>query len=138
MTQFQMPQQADVAAFHEAFGHPVADAPTLVSPEIGLLRVKLIAEELAEYEQALVDDDLVGIADALGDLLYVVLGAAVVHGIDLAEIHEEIQRSNMSKLGEDGKPVPHPTIPNKIGKGPNYTPPQLGRVVRAQQARASV
>lgn len=112
-----------VTRFHAAFGAPVASTPTLIPAERALLRVRLIQEELAEYEQAAVEGDLVEIADALGDLLYVVYGSAVEHGIDLDPIVRAIHESNMSKLDADGNTVPHPTIPNKIGKSDRYTPP---------------
>lgn len=112
-----------VIRFHTAFGAPVALAPTLIPAERALLRVRLIQEELAEYEQAAVEGDLVEIADALGDLLYVVYGSAVEHGIDLDPIVRAIHESNMSKLDESGNTVPHPTTPGKIGKSDRYAPP---------------
>lgn len=121
-----------VAEFHEKFGHPVFETPGLIPDDRADLRWNLIYEELTELEYAQGEDDLVEIADALGDLLYVVYGAALEYGIDMAPVVDEIHRSNMSKLGEDGRPVPHPTVPGKIGKGPNYSPPDIARVLRKQ------
>ena len=121
-----------VREFHFTFDHPVAEAPTLVSDKLGALRIRLIAEELAEYSEALFAGDLVEIADALGDLSYVVNGAALVHGIDLPSVVEEIHRSNMTKLGADGKPVRRED--GKILKGPNYEPPNLRPILGLDSA----
>lgn len=125
-----MSVQDMVAEFHEKFGHPVSETPGLIPDDRADLRWNLIYEELNELEYAQSEGDLVEIADALGDLLYVVYGAALEYGIDLDDVVEEIHRSNMKKLGADGKPVPHPTVPGKIGKGPNYSPPDIARVLR--------
>lgn len=121
---------AGVRAFHEAFGHPIAPSPTLVDHELALLRYDLISEELGEYATAALEGDVVEIADALGDMLYVIHGAALVHGIDLDPVFAEIQRSNMSKLGADGKPIYRKD--GKILKGPGYSPPNLRRILEAQ------
>lgn len=126
-------EQALVTEFHAAFSAPVAFQPTLIPDERGALRGKLIAEELGEYLQALIDGDLVEIADALGDLIYVVKGSAVEHGIDLEPIVHIIHESNMSKLDENGQTVPHPTIPGKIGKSDRYAPPT--EAIRAELIR---
>lgn len=115
--------QALVTEFHTAFGAPAAFQPTLIPDERGGLRGKLIAEELNEYLDAVIAGDLIEIADALGDLAYVVYGSAVEHGIDLDPIVARIHESNMSKLDENGQTVPHPTIPGKIGKSDRYQPP---------------
>lgn len=123
-----------VREFHEAFGHPIAERPTLVSNALGDLRSALIAEEASEYGDALESRDLVEVADALGDLLYVVYGAALVHGLPIGEIFEEIHRSNMSKLGEDGKPIYRED--NKVLKGPNFTPPNLREIIERHQLGA--
>lgn len=136
-----------VRKFHETFGHPVAGSPTVATKELRELRVKLIAEELVELCQASgvaleisvsADDpalfsahaygddkdvDLIEVADALGDLDYVVQGANLVFGLPAEAIINEIQRSNMSKLGEDGKPVVR--ADGKILKGPDYSPPDV-------------
>lgn len=151
-----------VREFHEKFGHPVAGAPDESTEEMRLLRVKVIAEELAELCQALRVDltlivechaldeveklggdyvsvqvypntpdygepDLVEVADALGDLDYVVQGSNLVFGIPAEEVVAEIHRSNMSKLGADGKPICRED--GKILKGPNYSPPDLASII---------
>jgi predicted HAD superfamily Cof-like phosphohydrolase len=122
--------QQQVKAFHIAFGAPVADKPTLIPDERGDLRADLIYEEWEEYGVALDDGDLVEIADALGDLLYVVFGAAIEHGIDLEPVFNEIHASNMSKLGADGKPITSRgeeldgAPAGKFLKGPGFQPPE--------------
>lgn len=124
--------QRKVREFHEVFDHPVRDVPQATSIDEWDLRAELIFEELKEYEDACAKGDVVEIADALGDLLYVVFGTAVAHGIDLEPVFREIHRSNMTKLDENGETVPHPTVPGKIGKSPRYTPPQLEEILEAQ------
>ena len=126
--------QALVREFHEAFGHPVADRPALIAHARGLKRFDFIEEEAVEFYEAVMNEDLVEIADALGDILYFVYGTAVEYGIDLDPVFREIHESNMSKLGEDGKPVPHPEIEGKIGKGPNFRLPDLRTVLIEQGA----
>lgn len=123
-------QQLQVMKFHEAFGAPVADSPQLIEVARWELRHELIREELAEYHDACVAEDLVEVADALGDLLYLVCGAALEHGIDLEAVVDEIQASNMSKLGEDGLPVLR--YDGKILKGPGYRRPDLAEVISTQ------
>jgi len=115
--------QQMLAEFHTAFGHPVASKPILVHPDTAELRFDMLEEELIEYRDANEETDLVEIADAIGDIIYLAYGAAVIHGIDIDPIVRLIHESNMSKLGDNGKPVAHPYIPGKIGKGPNYAPP---------------
>ena len=140
MTEFSLTAQSQVAAMHAAFNHPVGDRPQLISEERVTLRVNLIGEELEEYLTAARDDkNLVEVADAIGDLLVVVLGTAVEHGIDLGPIFDRIMESNMSKLGDDGKPVPHPTIPGKFGKSANYVAPTkaIAREIGRQIAEAA-
>lgn len=117
-------EQAQVQEMHEAFKHPVAETPTLVDAEVATLRYRLMGEELGEYVQAAADGDLVEIADALADLLVTVYGTAVVHGIDLESIFDIVMNSNMSKLDENGHPVPHAYIPGKFGKSDLYWEPQ--------------
>ena len=144
-----------VRKFHQAFGHPVAQAPVPGTPELRRLRVALIAEELGELSVALgvkldiTSDgirfdmnvsggedvskvDLVETADALGDLDYVVQGANLVFGIPAKEVFKAIHVSNMSKLGADGKPMRR--ADGKIMKGPDYAPPELGPII--ERARA--
>lgn len=135
-----------VVEFHQAFGHPVETRPTVPSPELRRLRVLLIAEELQEladasgmkltiengrvHVEARVRDtcDLVEVADALGDLRYVVDGANLAYGIPGEAVLMEIHGSNMSKLGEDGKPIYRED--GKVLKGPDYTPPNIGTILR--------
>ncbi len=112
-----------VKEFHEVFGHPHPGAPTLLDGGRQTLRVDLIQEELDEYKDALLAGDIVAVADALGDLDYVVNGAAIEHGIELPVITAEIHRSNMTKLGPDGKPIYRED--GKILKGEGYEPPRL-------------
>ena len=114
---------ARVKEFHKAFGHPVLSRPALLEDGRAQLRVDLIREELEEYEEAVRNKDLVGQADALGDLDYVVNGAAIETGIDLPTITAEIHRSNMTKLGPNGKPIYRED--GKILKGDKYEPPRL-------------
>lgn len=128
---FGNPMQEQVREFHAAFGAPIADKPTLIPTDRASLRYKLIKEELEEYAVALRAGDLTEIADALGDLLYVVFGAAIEHGIDLAPVVDDIHRSNMSKLGDDGKPIYR--ADGKILKGSSYSPPDLKPIITAQQ-----
>ena len=125
--------QGLVEGFHRAFGHPVASKPGLISDERADLRFALIREEVQELHEAMVHDDLVEIADALADILYVTYGAAAEYGIDLdAVVRNEVHQSNMSKLDDDGKPVPHPTVPGKIGKSANFREPNIARELNRQ------
>ena len=101
-------EQLMVRDFHQAFNIQVNNRPTLnVDQNVPILRCNLIQEELDEFKEAMQNNDLVEIADALGDLLYVVLGAAVTYGIDMQPVFAEIHKSNMTKVGgkqrEDGK-----------------------------------
>lgn len=125
-------EQQLVREFHETFGHPVALTPTLVPRKVFELRHDLIAEELAEYIEACEKGDLVEIADALADLQYVLSGTAVVHGLNLGPLVAEVHRSNMSKLGEDGKPIYRED--GKVLKGPNFFLPNLTLVIHEQEA----
>lgn len=124
--------QGLVREFHETFGHPVADRPTLPDLALASLRVALIKEELEELRAALIDGNVIEIADALGDILYVTFGAGVAFGIGLDEVFEEIQRSNMAKLGPDGKPILRED--GKILKPDGWMPPNIARVIERQQA----
>ena len=92
------------------------------------MRLELIAEELGELEEAIANKDLVGIADALTDILYVTYGAGHAFGLDLDACFREVQRSNMSKLGEDGKPIYRED--GKVLKGPNYSEPDLKKTLQ--------
>lgn len=114
-----------VKQFHLAFGHPVADKPNISDAKLNKLRVALISEELEELKQALADGDVVATLDALTDLQFVLDGAYLAFGLHPLKTaaSSEVYRSNMSKLGEDGKPVVRED--GKILKGPSYSPPKL-------------
>lgn len=112
-----------VREFHEIFLHPVSEEPTTSVNEI--LRYKLMSEENLEYLEAATNKDLVGIADALGDQLYILCGTILAHGMQdiITEVFDEIHDSNMTKLGADGKPVFRED--GKITKGPLYIKPDI-------------
>jgi len=115
-----------VMAFHKAFGLGIKNEPTAnLSDEKNLLRYKLMREENEEYLEAANNNDLVEVADALGDMLYILCGTIIEHGMQhkIEEVFDEIQRSNMSKLGEDGKPIYRED--GKVLKGPNYFKPDI-------------
>jgi predicted HAD superfamily Cof-like phosphohydrolase len=116
-----------VKEFHEKFLHPVSKVPTLTVNEE--LRYNLMKEENDEYLEAAEKADLVGVADALGDQLYILCGTILAHGMQnlIEEVFDEIHRSNMSKLGRDGNPVYRED--GKIMKGPDYTQPELKKIV---------
>jgi predicted HAD superfamily Cof-like phosphohydrolase len=118
-----------VEQFHRAFGVGVELQPTLNTAQIAKLRFSLMKEENEEYFEAFEKGDLVEVADALGDMMYILCGTILSHGMQhiIEEIFEEIQKSNMSKLGEDGKPIYRED--GKVIKGPNYSPPQLKAIV---------
>ena len=117
-----------VKKFMEIFGQEVKTKAEYPSEKIADLRYSLIKEELDEFKQALKDRDLKEIADALTDILYVTYGAGHAFGIDLDKCFEEVQRSNMSKLGEDGKPIYNEK--GKVMKGPKYFQPDLSKFVK--------
>ena len=114
-----------VREFHEIFLHPVADKPTTTVNEV--LRYKLMSEENLEYLEAATNKDLVGIADALGDQLYILCGTILAHGMQnlIVDVFNEIHNSNMTKLGADGKPVYRED--GKITKGPFYKKPEINQ-----------
>jgi predicted HAD superfamily Cof-like phosphohydrolase len=116
-----------VGDFMASFGQEVNHQPELINDETASLRVDLIVEEVEELMGAIASNDLVEVADALTDILYVVYGAGHSYGIDLDECFKEVHRSNMSKLGEDGKPVYRED--GKVLKGPSYSPPNLSRII---------
>ena len=109
--------------FMRAFGQEVLTKPTLPEQNLAKLRLELIREEVEELNVGIEGMDIVEIADALTDILYVVYGAGHAFGIDLDECYHEVHRSNMSKLGEDGKPIYRED--GKVLKGPNYFHPNL-------------
>lgn len=116
-----------VEEFMVAFKQEVKDNPKLVDYKTAMLRLNLILEEYEELEDAITEGHLVGIADALTDILYVTYGAGLAYGIDLDKCFEEVHNSNMSKLGEDGNPIYRED--GKVIKGPNYRPPDLKNVL---------
>lgn len=120
-------QQQMVREFHENCGATIGDKPGSLTTSDIQLRMSLMEEELGEFWIAAKDEDLVGMADALGDLLYVVLGTAVSAGIDMEPIFNEIHRSNMTKF-IDGKRRDD----GKWMKGPSYAPPDLAPILREQ------
>jgi len=111
----------------EKFGQKIATKPKFPSNDVVELRYELIREELEELKDAIKDKDIVEVADALTDILYVTYGAGLAFGIDLDKCYAEVHRSNMTKLGEDGKPVYRED--GKIKKGPNYERPNLRKVL---------
>ena len=117
-----------VKKFMEVFGQEVKTKAEFPSEKIIKLRYNLIKEELDEFEEALKDKDLKEAADALTDILYLTYGAGHAFGIDLDKCFDEIQRSNMSKLGEDGKPIYNEH--GKVMKGPKYFQPNLGKFIK--------
>ena len=114
--------------FMEAFGQEVLETPTLPEPDLAKLRLELIREEVEELNVGIEGMDIVEIADALTDILYVVYGAGHAFGIDLDACFKEVHDSNMSKLGEDGKPIYRED--GKVLKGPNYRSPDLAQFCR--------
>ncbi len=117
-----------VREFHEAFDIPVLDRPALPDPDRRAMRRRILEEEFQEYLSAEDDNDLVEVADALADIIYVAFGTALEYGIPLGEIIEEVHRSNMSKLGEDGKPIHRED--GKVIKGPNFFRPDIPAILK--------
>lgn len=115
-----------VLAFHETYGMSIRHTPQFDVPEREM-RMDLIREEMEELEDAYRQGDIVGMSDAWADLVYVVYGAAITHGVDLDAVLAEVQRSNLSKLGADGLPLRRED--GKILKGPNYSPPDIAAVI---------
>ena len=111
----------------KTFGQEVKTVPGLGSEKINSLRISLISEELEELKKAISDNDITEVADALTDILYVTYGAGCAFGLDLDKCFKEVQRANMSKLGEDGKPIYNEK--GKVMKGPNYSEPNLKQFV---------
>ncbi len=116
-----------VGIFMKTFGQEVKSNASLSTDEINKLRLSLINEELAELKDAINKKDLVEVADALTDILYVTYGAGHAFGINLDKCFDEVQNSNMSKLGNDGKPIYNED--GKVMKGPNYFKPNLSKFI---------
>ena len=116
-----------VGTFMKTFGQDVKTKPSFSTDKINKLRLDLIKEELDELNEAMNNKDLLEVADALTDILYVTYGAGHAFGIDLDKCFEEVQNSNMSKLDENGKPIYNEA--GKVMKGPNYFKPDLSKFV---------
>ena len=116
-----------VGTFMKTFGQEVKTKPSFSSDKINKLRLDLIKEELNELKEAMNNNDLLEVADALTDILYVTYGAGHAFGINLDKCFEEVQNSNMSKLDENGKPIYNEH--GKVMKGPNYFKPDLSKFV---------
>ena len=116
-----------VKTFMETFGQEVKTKPSFNTDKINSLRYDLIKEELEEFKEAMENKDLLEVADALTDILYVTYGAGHAFGINLDKCFDEVQNSNMSKLGEDGKPIYNES--GKVMKGPKYFKPDLTKFV---------
>ena len=117
-----------VKTFMEIFGQEVKTKPSFSTDKINSLRYDLIKEELEELKVAMENKDLLEVADALTDILYVTYGAGHSFGIDLDKCFEEVQKSNMSKLGEDNKPIYNDS--GKVMKGPKYFKPDLTKFIK--------
>ena len=117
-----------VGTFMKTFGQEVKKNPSLSSNKINKLRIDLIEEELSELKEAMNNNDLLEVADALTDILYVTYGAGHAFGINLDECFEEVQSSNMSKLNNDGKPIYDQN--GKVMKGPNYFKPNFVKLIK--------
>ncbi len=112
-----------VKKFMQTFGQDIKNKPSFPSEKIVSLRSALIEEELSELKEAVKNKDISEVADALTDILYVTYGAGHAYGIDLDKCFDEVQNSNMSKLGNDGKPIFNES--GKVMKGPNYFKPNF-------------
>ena len=117
-----------VKNFMETFGQDVKNKPSFSTDKINKLRYDLIKEELDEFKVALDRKDILEVADALTDILYVTYGAGHAFGIDLDKCFQEVQNSNMSKLNENGKPIYNED--GKVMKGPKYFKPNLKEIIR--------
>ena len=116
-----------VGLFMKTFGQEVKIKPSLSTDKTNSLRISLIDEQLEEFKNAIKNNDLKEAADALTDILYVTYGAGHAFGINLDNCFDEVQQSNMSKLGDDGKPIYNDK--GKVMKGPNYFKPNLTKFV---------
>ena len=118
-----------VKDFHEKFNIPVSDYPDHISPERQKLRIDILQEEVNELAKAMSEDNMVEIADGVVDCIYILFGTAIEYGFNqkLEAMFNEVHRSNMSKLGIDGKPIYRED--GKVLKGPNYSRPDLGSIL---------
>ena len=117
-----------VGTFMKTFGQEVKNKPSFSNDKINKLRLDLIKEELEELTEAMNNNDLLEVADALTDILYVTYGAGHAFGINLDQCFDEVQESNMSKLGNDGKPIYNDA--GKVMKGPKYFKPDLNKFLK--------
>ena len=117
-----------VKAFMNTYGQDIKEKASFPEDSIVQLRVDLIEEELNELKEAIKNNDIVEVADALTDILYVTYGAGHSFGVNLDKCFDEVQRSNMSKLGEDGNPIYNDS--GKVMKGPSYSPPDLKKIIK--------
>ena len=117
-----------VGTFMKTFGQDVKTSPSFSTEKINKLRLSLIKEELNEFADAKQKKDLVEVADALTDILYVTYGAGHAFGINLDKCFDEVQNSNMSKLGQDGKPIYNEL--GKVMKDPNFFKPDLSKYIK--------
>ena len=117
-----------VGHFMKTFGQEVKTNTKLSSEKINNLRINLINEELEELKKAIEDKNIIEVADALTDILYVAYGAGHAFGINLDKCFDEVQKSNMSKLGDDGKPIYNEN--GKVMKGPKYFKPDLSKFIQ--------
>lgn len=118
-----------VKDFHEKFGIPVSDYPDYIDIERQALRINILQEEVNELSKAMGEDNMVEIADGIVDCIYILFGTAIEYGLHrkLEAMFHEVHRSNMSKLGIDGKPIYRED--GKVLKGPGYSPPDLGSIL---------
>jgi len=116
-----------VKTFMNTYGQEIKESPEFPDSKIVQLRIDLIQEELNELKEAINNNDIVEVADALTDILYVTYGAGHSFGVDLDSCFNEVQNSNMSKLGEDGKPIYNES--GKVMKGSNYFKPNLKKII---------
>tara|TARA_B100000579_G_C22045371_1_gene494592 strand:- start:45 stop:416 length:372 start_codon:yes stop_codon:yes gene_type:complete len=117
-----------VGLFMKTFGQEIKTKPSLGTEKINQLRIDLIKEEFQELQEAIKNNDLKETVDALTDILYVTYGAGHAFGVNLDECFDEVQRSNMSKLDENGKPIYNDA--GKVMKGPNYFKPDLSKFLK--------
>jgi len=124
--------------FQSAYGSTRNSKPTLLSEDDYSLRYRLGKEELIEYLDACKNNDLVEVTDALADQLYILLGTMIAHGMGdiIEDVFDEVHRSNMSKLGEDGKPIYRED--GKILKGPNFSPPNIEQFLTASRGQLEI
>ena len=116
-----------VKTFMNTYGQEVKNTPEFPDSKIVQLRIDLIQEELNELKEAINNNDIIEVADALTDILYVTYGAGHSFGVDLDSCFNEVQNSNMSKLGDDGKPIYNDS--GKVMKGPNYFKPNIKKII---------